>query len=480
MYLTRYRKSKHEGSGLNRCYKNFSPLILLLGALFFIGISCSDDSPSGTDTDFSDVPGFEAEVGEETAVMPAHVSEASLIDYDQEDQIFRFDPEVLADADFTLEEGEVLFIEGQALRRISSVTESNGELVVETDFASLAEAFKNAEVEWTEELNFDETVAEKALLEVDGQLIEPVRTKNGTSEWEYEFGDFTVEGTLATDDNTAQISVLAKYELENVSGAMLATLTLEQLSKETGFQILDHEAERFEYRNSGLKGEMDMEFVFAGGRSGEVQIPPPFPAIVIPMVIGSPPLVIPVQFRIGTIIVGKVELGAQGSARYETSFTYDGDLGVQVEGSDFSPVVEGGIADPNQGGHEANAAGPSGTVSGQYGIAIPDFSLRMFGEGIVPYLRQEFYLGALYSFPTCTHVFSRYEINAGVNMEILGGRGSFSLSQNLAERTLRESKSDGCNGNKMLADYGVSPISVGDYHIFSNDNLKGVPYRITE
>lgn len=54
MFLAISNTSEHQRSALNKFCKNLSALILVFGTVFFLGISCSDDTPTGTDTDFSD------------------------------------------------------------------------------------------------------------------------------------------------------------------------------------------------------------------------------------------------------------------------------------------------------------------------------------------------------------------------------------------------------------------------------------------
>ena len=101
---------------------------------------------------------------------------------------------------------------------------------------------------------------------------------------------------------------------------------------------------------------------------------------------------------------------------------------------------------------EGNAAGFGGLSAGQFGIALPKVSLSAFGEAIVPRLSQEFYVGASYRFPTCTRLFSRYEINAGVDMKMFGLL-DLSFNQNLVTQDMHDHASDGCEGNKGLAEF---------------------------
>jgi hypothetical protein len=460
------------------CCNPVSLQLTTLLAVFMLAavlVSCSSstgsESGSGSGDDFPAYSEFEAELGSETVILEENFSEEALTDYDEENQIFTFDSGILEDAGVTLKEGEILLIAHKALRRITAVSESDGKVIVETDYASLNEAFRNAKADHVQRFDFRESVAEKAMLEFEGRLLKPnAAADGGETKWEYKFGDITVEGTLNLGENEAVLALLVKYDTGSVTGAMVAELTISGFENNTAFTITDHETESFRFNNRGLEGTVDMQFVMAGGSSSEESWEPPMPALVLPFSVG----VVPMTFRMGPVYVYKLDLGADGSAHFETSFTYSGDLGVQVEGTDFTPLLEGGIRNPGASQAEGNAAGFGGTVSGQYGLALPKVSLSAFGDAIVPYLTQEFYIGASYTFPTCTRLFSRYEINAGVAMKLFG-LANLNFSQNLAEETMHDYRSDGCSQSKQIVDFPY--ISVHNTDITRARNTE-VPFRI--
>jgi len=445
----------------NRCFIiRHAPHFALLLSLFII-TSCSDsasvDPDSDQNPDRSPLGNFDAELGERTRYIESSTANSAIIREDEETDTYTFSSEALSDAGISLSEGDILFLENKALRKVRTVTDTGGELRVETDFAGLHEAFRNADIDVSKKIDFTETVSEKYAIEYDGKILKPNVTKANGGEWEYELDNVTVKGTLETDTDKAVISLLVKYDTGDVSGAMKVTSTIENVETETAFRIEDHETQSFRFHNPGIKGSLDIEFIMAGGNSSETVWEPPMPAIIIPFSIGP----IPVVFKMGTVYVFKLDLGADGTASFNTSFSYNGDMGFRVEESEFTPMLDGGVKNPSTSDAEGNAAGFGGTVTGQFGVGLPKISFSMLGETVVPYLIQEFYTLASYTFPTCTKLSARYEVNSGIDMSLFG-LAKLNVSTNLAEADLHKYESEGCGGS-ILLDSEVTPLSIRDY-----------------
>lgn len=469
--------SKGERVGENKTGKRVRA-VLQIGKLITVNIglllifySCSDSSSVSVDSDFPDIPGFDVQLGEDTRVMPDHLVDAALTGSDEENYTFTFDSEILADADFTLETGEILLLEYKALRRITRVTESNGSVTVETEFAALNEAFENADVNWTETIDFSKTQPENAMLEYKGKLYPSnMTTAAGQAGWEYKFGPFNVEGALEASEESAVISLLVKYSESGLSGAMKAVSRIRKFDNVTEFEIRDHKTESFGVRNNNIAGDLDLEFIFAGGISSEQSWEPPMPAVIIPFTIGP----IPVQFRMGVVFITKFDLGINGTALFESKFSYDGISGVQIVDTDFTPIAEGGINKPNADAATSNAAGFGGSVEGQFGVALPKIQLNIFGEAVVPYISLEFYARAKYTFPECTQHGSRYQAKAGVDMKMFG-LVDLSFDETLASEDLHSFDSEGCGSSKIVALNRLPSINIDNPAVTSGNK---VPFRI--
>ena len=432
----------------------------LFAALLLIAAACSDDQPSIGDNGISS-PGFEAELGEQTVMMPEDVVEQALTDYDTEDHVYTFDVSQLDQAGIELQSGEILLIAGVALRRITNVVEQNGQVTVETDFATLPEAFENASINYSEVLRFTPEVAEKTVIEFMGKELAPTSIQeDGKIEWEYELGDWTIKGIVDPRDVEVYVGIEARVEKDMANAAYIMETTIKEMATDANINIADHETKEFGFRSTNIGGEMKLKFVGAGGVSPDVQWGPR--AIFrYPFMIGP----IPGVMSINTRTANRLELPNQGFAEAEVTLSYSGDTGFTYEDGSIDHIADGGIDSPNRGRTEWNAGAHVGyTADMQWGIAIPEFSFSLFGNTVVPSLRPEFYLRTSFTWPgACTRVSTAYEINAALAFRLLGVTLA-NPSRNIIT-PWEWSRSEGnCGDGKQLNPADIDLLRIADYN----------------
>lgn len=468
---------------LNREYQMRSQItsFILLSVLFFTILSCSTDSSSdGFDNDFQNIEGFDASLGSETTYVAEDIVEAGLVSSDTENHRYAFDADVLSDADLELREGEILLIPGVALRRISSVSESGGQVEVATEYATLNEAFENADISWDEPLEFTPEMLEDAVFEFMGKEVSPKlesMSSNGETKsfgFELKRGDWEVEGQIsAIGREQVNLIILPRYNIGEASGAFRFEMTIGNMSNEAAITIRDHETEKFTYNNKDLGGTAEFEFVGAGGVGPDFIYPDPSgPAALrvrVPINIGP----IPAVLSVGVRFVVRIKLEGNSTAHMEGSISYTGSAGFEVEG----PSVETVDNLDNASFSEAvgNAAGDLGvTVDAQYGVGYPDIALELFGETIVPYLRPEFYIGAGLTWgPLCTTLSRRFLVNAGLNLSFLGVSIN-DYSKTLIENELYDYSPEGCGGQGKISDDPLDRILIFNPYK-ANDDYE-IPY----
>ena len=463
-----------------RDYKPFNFVnALILPLLIITLISCSkDSSPDGIDSDFQNIEGFDAQLGSETTYVPDDVVSAGLVDSDTENHTYTFSADVLSDADLELREGEIILIPGIALRRISSVNESGGQVSVQTEYATLNEAFENADISWDRPIEFTPDMLADAVFEFMGKEVRPkldTMSSNGDTtsfEMNVKQGDWEIQGKISTiGREQVNLVILPRYEIGNASGAFRFETTIGNMSNEAAITIRDHETETFTYRNRDLGGTAEFQFAGAGGVGPDFVYPDPSqPAALrvrVPFNIGP----IPAVLSVGVRFVVRVRLQGDSSAHLTGTISYSGSAGFEVDGPSVETVNE--LDDPSFGQAVGNAAGNLGvTVDAQYGVGYPDIALELFGNTIVPYLRPEFYVGAGLTWgPLCTKLSRRFEVTAGLNLGFLG-RTITGYSNKLVETEQNHYSPEGCGGQGKISGDPMDRILIlnpykdyGDYEV---------------
>ncbi len=441
--------------------------LFLLPIFVFAMISCSTDSSSGgIESDFQNIEGFDAQLGSETTYVPEDVVSSGLVTSDTDNHRYTFDADVLSGADLELREGEILLIPGVALRRISSVSESGGQVEVQTEYATLNEAFENADIRWDKPIEFTPDMLADAVFEFMGKEMRPKMDTMSSSgdttsfEMEVEQGDWKIEGRISTiGREQVQLIILPRYEIGEASGAFRFETTIGNMSNEAAITIRDHETETFTYRNRDLGGTAEFQFAGAGGVGPDFFYPDPgSPAALrvrVPFTIGP----IPAVLSVGVRFVVRVRLEGNSSAHMTASISYSGSAGFEVDGPSVETVND--LDNASFGEAVGNAAGNLGvTVDAQYGVGYPDIALELFGETIVPYLRPEFYVGAGLTWgPLCTTLSRRFEVKAGLNLGFLG-QTITGFSQTLVENEQNHYSPEGCGGQGKIASEPIDRILI--------------------
>ncbi|NBC65044.1 MAG: hypothetical protein GVY07_05190 [Bacteroidetes bacterium] len=397
-----------------------SIFIILLLAFFVAACSSSSTGPSGQNQQNQTInqEGVNADLGNETIFIDDQTTESAMTEADNENQTYTFDQQGLTDAGVELRQGEILLISKVALGRITSVSENNGEVKVETEFAALTEAFENADIEWDRSFEFTPDVLEKSVIEFRGKHFKPSMVSATKSEWEISSGPYTGKASIEANGNSAAITVGLKKEEGNTSVGFSAKTTIKQIANYTNIEIRDHETKSFEFIHPNMGGEVELKLAAAGGGVDQDIGIGPLAMLKIPFTIGPIPVVLAVNVR----TVAKIDVQGNASAVAETKFSYSGRSGLKYDGTNVSTDFDNAIANPNHQGGSGDLAALIGVnVNAQWGFTAPELELQMFGNTLVPYLRPEFYLRANLTWgPVCQKVSAEYKVAAGLSFRFLG------------------------------------------------------------
>lgn len=397
-------------------------ILISVALILFVAACSSSTGPSNDDNEEPNQKitqeGVDADLSDETVFIDDQATESAMTDSDNENQTYTFDQKALADAGIELEAGEVMLISKVALGRISSVSESNGEVVVKTEFASLTEAFENADIEWDRSFEFTPEVLENSVIEFQGKHFKPFMVSATKSEWEISSGPYKGKASIEANGASATITVGLKKEEGNTSVGFSAKTTIKQIANYTNIEIRDHETKSFEFIHPNMGGEVELNLAAAGGGVDQDIGIGPLAMLKIPFTIGPIPVVLAVNVR----TVAKIDVKGNASAVANTKFSYSGRSGLKYDGTNVSTDFDNAIANPNHLGGSGDLAAFIGVnVNAQWGFTAPELELQMFGNTLVPYLRPEFYLRANLTWgPVCQNVSAEYKVAAGLSFRFLG------------------------------------------------------------
>lgn len=408
-------------------FRQYHTILITLLVVFFVASCSSSTGPSNEENSNQTIKqqGVEADLGDETTFMDDQTVESAMTEADNENQTYTFDQQALGDAGVELEVGEVLLISKVALGRITSVSESDGEVTVKTKFASLTEAFENAEIEWDQTFEFTDEVLENSVMVYKGKEYAPKQNDEaceglqaGCIGWEFEVGEYTLKGRIVGQGSNAEVIVIMSKQIGNESVAFRAESTIQSIDNYTNIQIEDHETKQFDFGNPNMQGKVKVSLAAAGGGVGPDLSFGPHTMIRFPFTIGPLPVILAVKVR----TVAKVEVVSNASATAEANFSYSGNAGIRYEGKDLIPNKGGGIESPQITGGGGDLAAAIGlNVDVQWGFTAPELELQLFGNTLVPYLRPEFFIGANLKWgPVCQNVNLRYNVSSGLDLRFLG------------------------------------------------------------
>ncbi len=432
-----------------KLFRAFRLILLITIALLYMH-GCS--SPTGSPHEnMIEVEGISAELGSETVFIPESVIGSALIETDTDQGQFTFSEAVLNDGDFKLEPGSILLISGVALGRITSVRSEGGQVHVETGFASLNEAFKEADIEWDRTFDFTIDMLENSTMEFQGKLLSPHSIVDGRAEWTISSGPYTGKASIEPKGSTATIVVVLKKEEGNTSVGFRAETTIKKIGNYTNIQIQDHKTRKFEFMNPSMGGEVELILAAAGGGLDQDIGIGPLTMFQLPFTVGPIPVVLSVRVR----TVARVEVYGNSSAVANTKFSYDGRAGISYNGTEVSTNAADGIINPTHGGGSGDLAAMIGlNVDAQWGFAAPEIEFQMFGNTVVPYLRPEFYIGANLSWgPICQNISARYKVSSGLDVRFLGIASTNIISHDVVPEKRWDGFSPaGCNSQGKTAD----------------------------
>jgi len=409
--------------------------------------------------------GFNGRLAPQTTYMSEGEVSRTLIESNSESDTHIFNAAALEDEGISFEQGEILLIHQTALGRITSVQESNGEVTVRTEFASLTEAFEELEMEWNESFEFTPDIIEKSVMIYQGKEIYPQKDdedncagfQEGCFGWNAQVGDYTLRGRIIGSGSNAEVIVILSKQVGGDNVVFRAESTIQKIENATNLRIEDSETKQFDFQNPNMQGVVKLSLAAAGGGvSGDLGFGPQT-MIRFPFAVGPLPMVLAVKVR----TIAKLDVKSNASAQAEATFTYGGKAGIQYDGVELTANKDQQLENPQLSGGSGDMAAAIGlNVDTQWGFSAPELELQLFGNTLVPYLRPEFFLhGSLTWGPVCQEVKLRYNVSSGLDLRLLGINVSTLVETKVVEeKEWKYYAPEGCDEPNKFADPAIQAL----------------------
>ncbi len=420
--------------------------LLLIIVAFLLLASCGDDSTSANDNDEPIVPTYEVEYTEETIFIDDKDGGA-ILNLDTANQVYTFDGTRF---DSEPKVGEVIIVEGKYMRKVTSVSNQGGNIVVETEDAALTDVIQDGTLAWdvTPEWNSVSSLKMdgETILDLEDNLtekIEVVISRDGVDH------KIVIEPKMKDGKiNSCTFEfVMAKKIAGNATAAFTAKGTVTLPSQQTRISISGGELEGFKSDNKGISGDLELSLSAAGTKSGGHSFKLPgfalsIPIRFIPTPSGPIPLPIPVSIDIGIQFVTQITMpDVKSSAKATSKLSFDADAGFKYEGTTVSS--KGNLGDNKITDGTFDAAGNIGfPVDIQFGVAFPRVGLNIAGQELA-YVHTGFTTGSKLTWgPVCKSGYTKMVVEGGYALKVLGQ--TIAEDKKVFAKNEKNANPDGC------------------------------------
>ena len=409
-------------------------ITLIVASLFLV--TCSkNDNPTGPNYDYKgqSTGTFDATFTEQTIYFDLTEID-DIISIDTVNQIYKFKKTSVKANEIAKD--KILLIHGTALRKVTEVTNSGNEIIVETDDATLDEAIKDGTIEWTTYCDFNPET--QLQIEIGKKVYQPTFQSGNKVSFSINLGDgYEYAITMELNKTSANVKMSVTKKINSaVKATFAADGTISSFSSFNKIQYANSKLVNYTNDNKNLKGDLTLSATVAGSGNASINKEIPFVIISIPYTVGP----IPVFIRIKLQLVINVVVPIDGSAQASINFKYDSETGLTYNGLNVEPKMRIGNYTITKNKSEVGA---SSAIAVNYGIGFPRLELGIFDKVIVPWVQTAFLISNDYTFyPACKQTRASYIAGCGYNFEFLGIKSS--ATKNLWQRDTTIDKTGNC------------------------------------
>ena len=382
----------------------------------------SEDEPDPTDSTSSGLTAdnYDVTMTEDSAMVDEATMDESFIEMSDDGRTLRF--EEGSEAIENLEEGVPTIFAGQALGVVTDISEDDGEIVVETEEATLDQVIEDGEISWSYAIDWDEVDYSAFIEPAKAVGLHPVQQESSLK-FSGTIKGFDVEFELKPGENgRLDIGVEAKKG-ENL--AVSGEGYVSGFTQETFINYEDSVAGEVTSESIGLESEMELKWAaFTIGAEGITEIASMSIPVELPIrfLIGP----IPVRLSIKAVLQVVPELNVEGaSSGGSWKVKYNSDQGFEVEDTLHNPV--GQLIDSVIEVSDETVSAGFGPVGFGLGIEFPRLEVALF-ESAVAFITIKTYSTSLWTpgttltndIPPCQKGSTTITAVAGYSVSFLG------------------------------------------------------------
>ncbi len=417
-----------------------APLRQLLGVLLCILML---PLQAGTDDIFADrfsgvATSFDVVWSPDVELVEGDALDA-LLSVDAAGEVFTFDTALLGAAGIAFAPGEVMILEGLALRRVASVSLSGPTTIVTTAQAALNEAIVSGQMDWALDIGFQEIANAEIFMAGRGSGCSPAFDPEAQQiSFECSFDDYTMALTLSRTGSSSSIQYQVTKGTDQANASITGTGTLSNFDTDGSASFSAGELTSFQQNTQDAQMDLNIALSAAGSGSNDLNFEVPFPIIRIPFTVGPIPMSIDIGVQFVAIM--EVPLSATASATASADFRYRGDTGFTYEGATVDTTAT--INDHEFSNGEFDSASQFVSVDAGFGIAFPRVSLNVLTSEVA-WVHTGFTLQSSLRFgPVCKVGIAGLVVQGGYKLEIMGVE-LLSDQETFASEE-RRVESDGC------------------------------------
>jgi hypothetical protein len=331
------------------------------------------------------------------------------------------DAAAVRNAGLDVSPGKVLVIHGIGVRKVRTVQKVGPNLVVDTDYAALTEAVRNADISWNYGIVFGaDRVAPQALATNFPLPAQGTYQPNVT----FQVGDYELQIEMSLDDAATPKKLTFTFTLsKSIGQAKVQAVCEGELNsfRSVGdISIRGNQLSDWHGNANGIQGKASLSLIMLASGRDVIDFKPELPLVKFPFLVGW----LPVTIGIGAQFVINASVPFDGSVRVQADFTYDSDLGFKYEGSKI--ISNTGVRSYEIGKKGEPATGASSAIAGNFGVGFPRLSLSLGTKPlaeVIGWMQPAFLVGGdfvIFPQPPCQRAQALFLLAGGAELTFFG------------------------------------------------------------